>query len=154
MDFNTYYRGYYTYFFDHIDEFIALKDAIDATPADCSLHGGGTTSILKGKFELRFGDLITLYANGHWCDRAKNVFLFKMLQFPIGSHAVHVYGWDGKEKRYVKDPRGFPDTETLFEQAQSVVRRAPQTAAKELFPEPRDRLAALFRPLKEYAYRP
>lgn len=161
VDFKEYHREYYTYLFDHIDEFIALKDAIDATPEIYSHDGGGTTCIFGKKeafhfrkFELRFGDLITLYANGHWCDREKNVFLFKMLQFPIGSHAVHVYGWDGKEKRYVEDPRGFPDTETLFEQAQSVVRRAPQTAAKELFPETRDRLAALFRPLKEYAYRP
>ncbi len=149
VDFKEYYREYYIYLFDHIDEFIALKDAIDATPAVYSHDGGGITSILRGKFELRFGDLITLYANGQWCDREKNVFLYKMLQDPIGSKDVHVYGWNKEEKEFDRGPSTFPDTDTLFEQARRVTQYKPQ-AGKEVPLETQNRLAELFRPLKEY----
>ena len=152
VDFKEYHREYYTYLFDHIDEFIALKDAIDATPEIYSHDGGGTTSILKGKFELRFGDLITLYANGQWCDRKKNVFLYKMLQFPMGSKDVKVYGWNNEEKEFDIYPRGFPDTDTLFEQARLVAQYKPQTGKKKIPLETQNRLAELFQPLKEYTY--
>ncbi len=137
VDFDKYYRNYYTYLFDHIDEFIALKDAIDATPAVYSHDCGGTIYIFGKKkaekfrhIKLRFGDLISLYANGQWCDREKNVFLYRMLQSPLpGGHSVRIYGWNGKEKKYV-EPCGFPDTETLFEQARRVAQYKPQAGKK------------------------
>ena len=152
VDFKEYYREYYAYLFDHIDEFIALKDAIDATPEIYSHDGGGITSILgKKQFELRFGDLITLYANGQWCDRKKNVFLYKMLQFPPpGSMAVKVYCWNNEEKEFDIHPRGFPDTDTLFEQAWLVAQYKPQAGKKKIPPETENRLTELFQPLKEY----
>ncbi|MBO4520548.1 MAG: ankyrin repeat domain-containing protein [Alphaproteobacteria bacterium] len=154
VDFKEYYREYYAYLFDHIDEFIALKDAIDATPEIYSHDGGGITSILgKEQFELRFGDLITLYANGQWCDRKKNVFLYKMLQFPPpGSMAVKVYCWDNEEKEFDIHPRGFPDSETLFEQARRVAQYKPQAGKKKIPLETQNRLTELFRPLKEYTH--
>lgn len=152
VEFRTFYRDYYTYLFDHIEEFIALKGAIDAISAVYSHDGGGITSILgKEKIELRFGDLITLYANGQWCDREKNVFLYKMLQFPPpGSMGVYVYGWNKEKKEFEIDPRGFPDTETLFKQARCVVRYKPQAGKKKVPLETQNRLAELFQPLKEY----
>ena len=160
VDFKEYYREYYTYLFDHIDEFIALKDAIDATPEIYSHDGGGTTCIFGKKeafhfreFELRFGDLITLYANGQWCDREKNVFLYKMLQSPLpGGGYVKVYGWNNEEKEFDIYPRGFPDTETLFEQAHRVAQYKPQTGKKKIPLETQNRLAELFQPLKEYTH--
>lgn len=152
VDFKEYYREYYTYLFDHIDEFIALKDAIDATPEIYSHDGGGTTSILKGKFELRFGDLITLYANGQWCDRKKNVFLYKMLQFPMGSKDVIVYGWNNEEKEFDIYSRVFPDTDTLFEQARLVAQYKPQTRKKIIPLEKKNELMKLVQPLIDYLH--
>ncbi len=160
VDFDKYYREYYAYLFDHIDEFIALKDAIVATPEIYSHDGGGTTCIFGKKkaflfreFELRFGDLITLYANGQWCDREKNVFLYKMLQSPLpGGGYVKVYGWNNEEKEFETNPSGFPDTETLFEQAHRVAQYKPQAGKKKIPLETQNRLAALFQPLKEYTH--
>ena len=156
MDFNTYYREYYTYFFDHIDYFIATTDALDATPDVYSLDGGGTTSILGKygfrKFELRLGDLITLYANGQWCDDKKNVFLYKMLQFPPpGSMRVYHYAWNRKKRKYETDPCGFPDSETLFAQAKKIVEDRDRNAKKKKVPlEKKNELMKLVQPLIDY----
>lgn len=158
IEFRTFYRDYYTYFFDHIEEFIALKDAIDATPDVYSLDGGGTTSLLGKygfrKIELRLGDLITLYANGQWCDNKKNVFLYKILQFPPpGSMGVYRSAWNRKERKYEKDPCGFLDSETLFEQAKKIVEDRDRNAKKKKVPlEKKNELMKLVQPLIDYLH--
>lgn len=122
IEFKTYFREYFAYFFDHLEEFVALREAIHASPKTCTRDGGGLCLFpRKGhpeKVYLDFGDLVELYANGQWCDREKNVFLFKIMAAQQG---VRHYAWNKKEKKYETNPCGFPDTATLCEQAKKVV---------------------------------
>ncbi|MBO4520552.1 MAG: ankyrin repeat domain-containing protein [Alphaproteobacteria bacterium] len=122
IEFKTYFREYFAYFFDHAEEFIALREAFYASPKIYMRDGGGLCLFpRKGhpeKVYLDFGDLVELYANGQWCDREKNVFLFKIM---AGQHGVRHYAWNRKERKYETNPRGFPDTATLCEQAKRVI---------------------------------
>ena len=68
IEFKTYFREYFAYFFDHAEEFIALREAFYASPKIYMRDGGGLCLFpRKGhpeKVYLDFGDLVELYANG------------------------------------------------------------------------------------------